>query len=443
MSNITFNVRMKRFSELPFFLALAAVILTGTLRAQEKNGLPAAEYIQADYDRAGGIYHSYEFSEIEDTPAPKGFKPFYISHFGRHGSRFHTSDNFFDSVIGPLQKAKEAGLLTETGENLLRETIAVKDESEGMYGQLAPRGGREHAMLAKRMYGRFPEIFNSKSRKEVHCVSSTIQRCIVSMCWFTNALKGENPALDFDFVTGEKFMNYISFDHGITDDIMKKSGIRVDSLMNALVDPARIMSELFTDPQKASETIGDPRRLVKYIYMCGSICQDMDYTGIDLYKYFTFDELVTQWKIYNNRMYVNHCNSIEYGDTRTPMASNLLKDIIDKADAAIADGKTAADLRFGHDTGIMPLLAFIGIDGMDVRCRLKDADKYWNSSSNIPMAANLQIVFYRNKKGDILVKFLHNEQEKTINGPQSDCKPYYKWEDVKKYFTPRLKSYSF
>ena len=37
--------------------------------------------------RASNNMHYYEFFPIDDTPAPKGFKPFYISHYGRHGSR--------------------------------------------------------------------------------------------------------------------------------------------------------------------------------------------------------------------------------------------------------------------------------------------------------------------------------------------------------------------
>jgi hypothetical protein len=38
------------------------------------------ERLEEDITRGGGIYHSYELVEIEDVKAPKGFKPFYISH---------------------------------------------------------------------------------------------------------------------------------------------------------------------------------------------------------------------------------------------------------------------------------------------------------------------------------------------------------------------------
>ena len=41
--------------------------------------------------KAGCLFHSYEFDDVNDTPPPAGFKPFYISHYGTHvcmGSNF-------------------------------------------------------------------------------------------------------------------------------------------------------------------------------------------------------------------------------------------------------------------------------------------------------------------------------------------------------------------
>ena len=54
-----------------------------------------------------------------------------------------------------------------------------------------------------------------------------------------------------------------------------------------------------------------------------------------------------------------------------------------------------------------------------------------------PMAANIQIVFFENKKGDILVKFLHNEKEVHV-AVKTDMWPYYHWNDVREYYLERL-----
>ena len=52
----------------------------------------------------------------------------------------------------------------------------------------------------------------------------------------------------------------------------------------------------------------------------------------------------------------------------------------------------------------------------------------------IPMAANVQLVFFR-KAGseDILVKFLMNENETSVP-IKTDCYPYYHWSDVSSYY---------
>ena len=61
--------------------------------------------------------------------------------------------------------------------------------------------------------------------------------------------------------------------------------------------------------------------------------------------------------------------------------------------------------------------------------------KSWANFQVAPMAANVQLVFFRNDKNpaDILVKILHCEKEVHIP-VQTDMFPYYKWSDVRAYF---------
>ena len=62
----------------------AAFLLLGLWGADAQT---AREQIAAVPERAGGIYHSYEYRPAAAAPAPDGYTPFYISHYGRHGSR--------------------------------------------------------------------------------------------------------------------------------------------------------------------------------------------------------------------------------------------------------------------------------------------------------------------------------------------------------------------
>ena len=52
-----------------------------------------------------------------------------------------------------------------------------------------------------------------------------------------------------------------------------------------------------------------------------------------------------------------------------------------------------------------------------------------------PMAGNVQIVFFRNKKNadDVIVKFMLNERETSIP-VATDIAPFYHWSDVKAFY---------
>ena len=93
----------------------------------------------------------------------------------------------------------------------------------------------------------------------------------------------------------------------------------------------------------------------------------------------------------------------------------VLRNILEKADEAIADGRIAADIRFGHDSGLLPLMTLIGTEGFDRQLPPASAwDEGWHNSDRIPMASNLQMVFFKDAKGRVLVKFYYNERETSL-----------------------------
>ena len=107
---------------------------------------------------------------------------------------------------------------------------------------------------------------------------------------------------------------------------------------------------------------------------------------------------------------------------------------MDRAEAAVDCGNAvAADLRFGHDTGLLPFIGYIGLDGMDAKPSFDDVNSVWNTSVSMSMGANIQMVFYKNKAGNVLVKILYNEKETTIPALKAVSGPYYEWSDLKAY----------
>jgi hypothetical protein len=65
----------------------------------------------------------------------------------------------------------------------------------------------------------------------------------------------------------------------------------------------------------------------------------------------------------------------------------------------------------------------------------------WRLENIIPMAGNVQIIFYRPKKGgksdDVLVKVLLNEKEVKLP-VATDKAPYYRWNDVRTYYLDKI-----
>ncbi|MBQ9878407.1 MAG: hypothetical protein IJM29_05825 [Bacteroidales bacterium] len=438
-----------------FFLSLLMVFSLNVFAQKEE----ALRLLAENPDRAACNMHSYEFFPIEDTPAPKGFKPFYISHYGRHGSRYEQNTTFARAAQQGFAYLDRLGLLTQEGKDLSEMVNAVVDAHKGMEGSLTPRGAREHKTLAARMAQRFPDVFKNKDRNEVDSFSSTNFRCIVSMCNFTNSLKEKFPKGDFTFTSSEKFMAYINPSLSVRRPMDPPAPPRRPSSSSfpgarpggqTTVQPfvaergtpgydfTRFLTPLVTDLDQALKVLGNPEPLVRAIFNAGQNCQNIDFLGIDIFRnYFTTDELYYFWASGNDNVYRMWAGSTEQGDVIRYAIIPLMNDFIEKAEAAMRPGShRAADLRFGHDTSILPLFALMGVDDLQHRhFPYREAhNNGWYAFFQVPMATNCQMIFYQNKKGEVLTKVLYNEKEITFQGIQPVSGPYYKWDDLKAYF---------
>jgi len=386
--------------------------------------------IDADFRRSAGVFHRYEFRKIRDTSPPQGYKPFYVSHYGRHGSRFQNGKERL-VAYDTLQKAQDAGVLRWAGTELLARMRALKDAHEGMYESISALGAWEHKTLARRMVARFPEAFSGEGT--VRCQSSVKQRCLASMANFAVALKGAAANLDFRFETGDGCMARIV--PQIEDAAVLRGRIKnlEDEMLRKFVDPERIVKFLFKDTPEARETIGDVHRFASDLFAAASACQSLEreLDGLDIYDFFIRDELVALAKYKNCKYFAGMGNSVELGGEIIPWAGKIAEDFASRADEAVRTGGVCADLRFGHDSALLPLVAFIGLKCAGDRVPAAESWKTCPLWKFMPMAANLQMVLYRNEAGHILCKVLLNEKETAITGLIPVAGPYYKWEDVK------------
>lgn len=415
--------------------ALSAALFPVSSKAQV-----TLEKINADKFAGAGIYHIYQAGNMTDTAAPEGYEPFYISHIGRHGSRYHSSDKSFGALAAMFMKADSLGILTEKGKALYSDMHRIDSVSAGKAGKLSTRGKNEHKEIADRMFRRFPSVFKSDSRRYVDAVSSTVQRCQESMFSCTGELKKLNKKLKVNVHSGDSYMAYLLRKPSWFKAVVKISAPQVDSLSKAWIDVSDFMNSIFTDRKAADSIVGREDMFAREIYTWGAIAPDIDLNDIFVSSYFTPEEMFSITKLNSCRIYSEMVNAAESEGRRIAMADDLLEDFIVKANAAVsAKSDVAAELRFAHDVSVMPLAGLMGIEGCSEMWPLEEVWMHWMAADFTPMACNLQMVFYR-KPGskDVLVKFLLNEQERLLNDVKPVSGPYYRWKDVRRHLAGRL-----
>ncbi len=416
-----------RTFRLIFFLCFC--LLSSPVHAQDYSS-----YLQADPERTAGYFHHYEIGEGPETATcPEGYTPFYISHFGRHGCRWHTSERLYEQTLERFEEAHRKNSLTEEGEKFRQQLEILAADADGRLGDLSPRGVQEHRGIAERMFRRYPEVFRPGAR--IDSRSTRVIRCILSMAAFDERLKELEPSLQ---ITRESSQIGCAFFSGNEPDrYAELKRPLIDSLKTVYLHADRFMTLLFKEGAASLEDQSiTPEEFMHDCFELASIAQCNDYLGLDFYPFFTEEELISLWKCINADAYVNMGPAYRYGDARIENTKPLLRDIITEAERAIS-GKSglSASLRFGHDSNIIPLLALIGVKSTDDRVPVEQAHECWNVSEISPMATNLQLIFFRNGNEDVKVRVLFRERDAQL--PLAGG-PFYDWEILRTYLEARL-----
>lgn len=381
----------------------------------------------------------------ELTPAPRGYHPFYISHYGRHGSRWLTSSRNYDVPVNILQKAARNNMLTSEGTKLLHQLEELRIDSQGHTGELTPLGARQHQGIARRMAANFPEVFRTTRRQDkahVDCKSSTVMRCALSMANEAMTLKELYPDLDLTLDASAADMAYIAY--GGDDEVRQR---QKDARANEI--PAynarhshvgHLVQVLFKDSTFVRDSL-DINAFLENFALVASNEQSHE-RGTNLLQLLDEEEAWEVWLRDNAQWHVLRGSS-DITEGRMPLivARSLLSDIVTKADSMIVHGGRGAHLRFGHDSNLMPLAVLLNIDDADrTLANMEDVEASgWMAHHYVPMAGNIQLVFYRSRHdSEILVKALLNEHEATLP-LSSDLFPYYRWSELKAYCLNRCR----
>ncbi len=407
----------------------------------------AREEIHNNILLTGSNYLAYIVPEKPLTPAPKGYEPFYMDHYGRHGSRWLINDDEYTFPIEKLRIARENGSLTPLGLEVLEKLERFYLTTKKRLGELSDIGEMQHHGIGKRMTQNFPQIFSGKTA-EVDARSTVVIRCILSMEAECEELTAFNPNLHIHNDVSESFQWYLNHDwDGKVRESGRKAGRIIDHYRKLYTHPERLCSTLFNDSTYWQHPEFRAGSFMRALFNVVSNMQSHSF-GEDLYPIFTEEEAYDQWRIRNVDWYLRYGPAPQTDGNMPFNQRYLLRNMIETADTVFAS-KTytnGASMRFGHEVCVMPLACLMELDSCGVQVQdLDRLDDYWVNYRIYPMACNIQMVFYRpkgTKPGkinieDLLVKVLLNEKEATLP-VTTDQFPYYRWSDLRRYYLDKL-----
>lgn len=393
--------------------------------------------IVTNLNKAGGVYYAYPVSTSCNTPAPAGYTPFYISHVGRHGSRFLSKESDYLNPLKTLELAHEEKCLTPYGEKIYEEIKKICEVAKDRAGDLTDVGVKQQKQIAQRMFTAYPQVFADSNKIVAH--STMVMRCAMSMASFTEGLKEKNPQLRITMEPSERNAKYMNFQTPEMIEYNDPHGLwqtEYKEYRKSQVPNKSFLPKIFADSLFVNKYV-NPVNFTCQMYKIFVGLQNLN-IKFNLKGLFDPNELFEIWKIYNFRMYAHYSNYSHSKGVVLKSSIPLLKNIIERADEAIINNKVGADLRFGHDTNIIPLAGLMGLDGCDnIVNTPENVYMVFQDYKISPMASNIQLVFFRNDDGTIILKFMLNEREISIQCP-TNIYPYYYWDDVKSYFKKKL-----
>lgn len=378
------------------------------------------------------------------TPAPAGKKPFYISHYGRHGSRYISNRSGFDTPYFMMLHADSLDELTPTGQQVLRHMNNIMRNTEGRWGELTGYGKQQMQKIGRRMAERFPEVFHPGAN--VTCISTVVPRCIESMGSLAMEMLQVCPQLHITMQASKRTQWYMNYqDKKLRRNYMTPEAQKaLDAYTATRMGNTRLMELIFKNPDIAEEFVNQ-EDFSYYLMKMGLFQLNTNFNrNTNLIGLFNTNDLYRMWQVDNAYWYLQHGACKLNGGNQPYTQRHLLKKMIADADSCIKLPDPGAQLRFGHETVLLPLVCLIGVNGFDFSTdNLDELESHgWWCSSVFPMAGNLQFIFYRSnpKDKDVLVKVLLNEVEATLP-ISTDCAPYYHWSDFRQYCLNKLAAY--
>lgn len=431
-----FSVRVKTIC-----WVIVSLLVSASVQAQTD----VIKEMKADINRAAGMFYTRPVGKMpKDTPPPAGKKPFYINHYGCPGAYYLDKSEYYTETYAIFAKADSLGKLTPLGKDVFRRIRLLCEDAKGRYGELTEKGAQQSRALVKQMVERFPDMFTAKGYYSVRSVVEN--RCILTMQEGLLQLSAMQQPL-----TARSRVSYQEKPFMDPADPLLVSQ-RLDSLTKARYerfanlnsDDGRLMGALFND-QNYVITYIDANELSRQLYILAGDVQHTDIAGVvTLYDIFTPQELHRQWRRQNAWHYINYGGCTLNGGYQAYLQRGLLRNMMHMGDSVMKRYNPLMHLRYTHANVVMSLACLMDLDGYGLHtANLDSLEAYgWANYRIAPLGGSIEMIHYRSERGDpdVLVKVLLNGHEARLP-IETDCAPYYHWNDVKRYYLRKLYRY--
>ena len=401
--------------------------------------------LRADVRRAAGMHYALTLSEVHDTPPPAGKKPFYVNHYGCPMAYYLERREFYDDPYKTLSRANSLGKLTEMGRKALRKVTQLRNEARDRTGELTDAGKLQAKEIARQLTERLPEMFTSESYVDVRSIVQN--HCLLTL--------GET-ALQLSF-TCQPLRMGIGASHRsqrwMNPQDKRLEALREDSTTMAryneftarwTTDNTHLMTNLFNDAEYA-KTI-DAATLSRQLFdLAGCTQYNQPTDDISLYDVFDLEDIYRHWMRRNAWAYIRYGGCTLNGGHQPYIQRTTLWNLIHQGDSIMTLDIPVVHLRYTHESTVMSLICLLELNGFGLQTGNLDSLETlgWVDYRIAPLGGSMTMIHYRTDKSDPdpLVRILLNGQEAQLP-IESDCAPYYHWQDVKRYYLRKLYTYA-
>ena len=296
----------------------------------------------------------------------------------------------------------------------------------------------------KLLVERFPDAFTDKG---YYSIRSVVQNtAILTMIESAAQLsKMYHPLNIRTRVSHEEqpFMN--PQDKDLTDDRMDSVTMeRYDRFAALNTSEIRLMESLFNDQNYVAKYIS-PYELSQQLFRLAGSIQNTDLTKkTTLYDIFTTEEIHRHWRKNNAWNYINY-GAFKLNGARQPYLQRaVLRNMMHMGDSVLKRYAPMAHVRYTNERVLMSLACLMELNDYGIETDNLDSLETlgWADYKIAPLGGSIVMVHYRKDRDDqdVLVKVLLNNREARLP-LQTDCAPYYHWNDVKRYYLRKLYRY--